>query len=128
MAIGADEPTLDRKVIDGAFALLDSCEWVLGPAEDGGYYLIGARAQTFSPEVFLDVPWSTPDVFGVMVESHLVGGRQDPAPGRPLTYGQRITDACLAWPDTVPVIKQLADAVRARRRGAEPAQRHESAG
>ncbi len=52
---------------------------------------------------------------GVMIESHLVGGRQDPAPGRPLTYGQSITDACLAWPDTVPVLRELADAVRARR-------------
>jgi len=52
---------------------------------------------------------------GVMIESHLVGGRQDPAPGQPLTYGQSITDACLAWPDTVPVLRELADAVRARR-------------
>ena len=52
---------------------------------------------------------------GVMIESHLVGGRQDPKPGQPLTYGQSITDACLAWNDTVPVLRELADAVRARR-------------
>ena len=37
-----------------------------------------------------------------MIESHLVGGRQDAAPGQKLTYGQSITDACLAWPETVP--------------------------
>jgi 3-deoxy-7-phosphoheptulonate synthase len=56
---------------------------------------------------------------GVMIESHLVGGRQDPAPGKALAYGQSITDACLAWTDTVPVLRDLADAVRARRaRGA----------
>jgi 3-deoxy-7-phosphoheptulonate synthase len=52
---------------------------------------------------------------GVMIESHLVGGRQDPKPGQPLTYGQSITDACLAWGDTVPVLRELADAVRVRR-------------
>jgi 3-deoxy-7-phosphoheptulonate synthase len=52
---------------------------------------------------------------GVMIESHLVGGRQDPKPGQPLAYGQSITDACLAWNDTVPVLRELADAIRARR-------------
>jgi 3-deoxy-7-phosphoheptulonate synthase len=54
-------------------------------------------------------------IFGVMIESHLVGGRQDCVPGKPLTYGQSITDACLAWSETVPVLRELADAVRARR-------------
>jgi 3-deoxy-7-phosphoheptulonate synthase len=54
-------------------------------------------------------------VFGVMIESHLVGGRQDCVPGKSLVYGQSITDACLAWSDTLPVLHELADAVRARR-------------
>ena len=36
-------------------------------------------------------------IFGVMVESHLVGGRQDLVPGKPLTYGQSITDGCIDW-------------------------------
>jgi 3-deoxy-7-phosphoheptulonate synthase len=54
-------------------------------------------------------------VFGLMIESHLVEGRQDPAPGRALIYGQSITDACLGWPDTAAVIRALAEAVRARR-------------
>jgi 3-deoxy-7-phosphoheptulonate synthase len=56
-------------------------------------------------------------IFGVMIESHLVGGRQDCVPGRALTYGQSITDACLAWSDTEPVLRELAEAVRARRGG-----------
>jgi len=55
-------------------------------------------------------------IVGVMIESHLVGGRQEPVAGRPLTYGQSITDACLSWDDTVPVLEDLAGAVRARRR------------
>ncbi len=54
-------------------------------------------------------------IIGAMIESHLVGGRQDLAPGKPLTYGQSITDACLAWEDSVPLLEQLAEAVRERR-------------
>ncbi len=48
---------------------------------------------------------------GVMIESHLVAGRQDVVPGVPLTYGQSITDGCIDWETTVPVLEQLADAV-----------------
>jgi 3-deoxy-7-phosphoheptulonate synthase len=54
-------------------------------------------------------------IFGVMVESHLVAGRQDLVAGRPLTYGQSITDACLGWEDTVPLLETLAAAARERR-------------
>ena len=54
-------------------------------------------------------------IFGVMVESHLVAGRQDLTPGKPLTYGQSITDGCLGWEDSVRVLELLADAVRRRR-------------
>ena len=56
-------------------------------------------------------------IIGVMLESHLVQGRQDLTPGQPLVYGQSITDACLGWDDTVPVLDELAAAVRARRGG-----------
>jgi 3-deoxy-7-phosphoheptulonate synthase len=56
-------------------------------------------------------------IFGAMVESHLKEGRQDVAPGKPLVYGQSITDACLGWDDSVPLLNGLAAAVR-RRRGA----------
>jgi 3-deoxy-7-phosphoheptulonate synthase len=54
-------------------------------------------------------------IIGVMVESHLVAGRQDLLPGKPLTYGQSITDACLGWEDSVGVLDGLAEAVRQRR-------------
>ena len=62
IAIGVDDPTLDRALIDHAFALLQSCEYVVGPAADGGYYLIGCRALSFEPEIFLDIAWGTPAV------------------------------------------------------------------
>ena len=46
-----------------------------------------------------------------------MGGRQDRVEGKPLVYGQSITDGCLAWTDTLPVLRDLAAAVRARRKG-----------
>ena len=54
-------------------------------------------------------------IVGVMIESHLVAGRQDLLPGKPLTYGQSITDACLGWEDSVRCLDTLAEAVRKRR-------------
>jgi len=54
-------------------------------------------------------------IVGVMVESHLVAGRQDLVEGQPLTYGQSITDGCIGWDDSVAVLERLAAAVRARR-------------
>jgi 3-deoxy-7-phosphoheptulonate synthase len=56
-------------------------------------------------------------IVGLMVESHLVEGRQDLEPGRPLTFGQSITDPCLGWEQSVRLLDRLAEAVRARRKG-----------
>ena len=54
-------------------------------------------------------------IIGVMVESHLVAGRQDVIAGKPLVYGQSITDACIGWNDSVPLLHALAAGVRERR-------------
>jgi 3-deoxy-7-phosphoheptulonate synthase len=54
-------------------------------------------------------------IMGVMIESNLVAGAQTLTPGQPLTYGQSITDACIDWPETHALLKELAAAVRARR-------------
>jgi len=54
-------------------------------------------------------------IFGVMVESHLVGGRQDLVPGAKLTYGQSITDGCIDWDGSLKILDNLAQAVRTRR-------------
>jgi len=54
-------------------------------------------------------------IIGAMIESHLVGGRQNVEPGKILTYGQSITDACLGWEESMRLLDTLADAVRARR-------------
>jgi 3-deoxy-7-phosphoheptulonate synthase len=54
-------------------------------------------------------------ILGVMVESNLVEGRQDAEPGKPLRFGQSVTDACLGWEDSAGILERLAEAVRKRR-------------
>ncbi len=58
--IGTDCPGLDRHIIAQAFAALRAHDVVLGPAWDGGYYLIGLRS--LEPALFRGIPWSTPGV------------------------------------------------------------------
>ena len=54
-------------------------------------------------------------IIGAMVESHLNAGRQDLVAGQSLEYAKSITDACIGWDDTVPLLRMLADAVKKRR-------------
>jgi 3-deoxy-7-phosphoheptulonate synthase len=54
-------------------------------------------------------------IVGAMVESHLVEGRQELEVGKPLKFGQSITDACLGWEDSTRLLETLAEAVRKRR-------------
>jgi len=54
-------------------------------------------------------------IVGVMVESHLVAGRQDLVPGKELVYGQSVTDGCIDWSASVAVLENLAAAVKQRR-------------
>ena len=62
--IGSDFPDLPLKIIEDAFALLDSpSDAVIGPTVDGGYYLIGFRYDTFLPAIFDGLIWSTASVF-----------------------------------------------------------------
>ncbi len=57
---------------------------------------------------------------GVMIESNLVAGRQDLVPGRPLLYGQSVTDGCIDWPTSVGLLERLAAAVARQRVRAMP--------
>ena len=54
-------------------------------------------------------------IFGMMIESHIAGGRQELVPGQALAYGQSITDACLCWEDSVALLDRLSEAVVERR-------------
>jgi len=59
VAIGVDEPSLPRALVDDAVGLLESCDWVVGPATDGGYYLIGCRAAAFDSAIFSGIEWGS---------------------------------------------------------------------
>ncbi|MFJ7565584.1 3-deoxy-7-phosphoheptulonate synthase AroG [Herminiimonas sp. NPDC097707] len=54
-------------------------------------------------------------IVGVMIESHLVAGRQDLIPGKELVYGQSVTDGCISWEESLGVLEGLAEAVKQRR-------------
>ena len=56
-----------------------------------------------------------PSLRGVMLESHLLGGSQASRARESLTYGQSITDACLSLDDTLPLLDNLAAAIRRAR-------------
>jgi 3-deoxy-7-phosphoheptulonate synthase len=55
------------------------------------------------------------NIIGVMIESNLVAGAQKLVPGKPLVYGQSITDGCIDWKETRSLLSELAASVRARR-------------
>jgi rSAM/selenodomain-associated transferase 1 len=63
IALGSDSPDLYISIIDEAFENLDEFDTIIGPCEDGGYYLIGFSKQSFFPEVFDKIPWSSENVF-----------------------------------------------------------------
>ena len=62
--IGTDIPEITETVLLQAFDILKTKDAVIGPATDGGYYLIGFRKEYFSEKIFHDMNWSTKDVFG----------------------------------------------------------------
>ncbi len=68
IAIGTDLPTLRRHEIEVALKLLDSCEYVIGPATDGGYYLIGCRGPSFHPSIFEGVDWGSESVYETTID------------------------------------------------------------
>src|SRR5574341_307914 len=74
------------------------------------------RQPTVARDVAAQIAQGEPGIIGVMLESFLVDGRQDLKDRKHLTYGQSVTDACMGWQMTVPVLHELAAAVRARRK------------
>lgn len=66
-------------------------------------------------DVGLQIAEGDTRIIGVMIESHLKAGNQKVVEGQPLVYGQSITDGCLSWDDTAPLLRDLAVAVQKRR-------------
>jgi rSAM/selenodomain-associated transferase 1 len=69
MALGSDHPTLELELVERAFEKVEAgADVVLGPAEDGGYYLIALRAAAVHPRLFEDIAWSTERVLPATLE------------------------------------------------------------
>lgn len=64
--VGSDIPQINPEILQEAFDKLDDHDFVIGPAMDGGYYLLGMKKST--PELFNNMEWSTPDVFQQTVD------------------------------------------------------------
>jgi 3-deoxy-7-phosphoheptulonate synthase len=115
---GSGEPNYDAGAVARAVAALEKAKLpprLMVDCSHGNSRKDPNRQPAVARDIAGQVAAGGRAIAGVMIESHLIGGRQDSAPGRKLTYGQSITDACLGWPETVPVLRELADAVRARR-------------
>ena len=72
--IGSDSPDLPREIIEEAFESLKSCQAVIGPTYDGGYYLIGFSKDSFSEIFFEYMAWSTDSVYGQTIRRFERGG------------------------------------------------------
>src|SRR6185369_4374703 len=75
-----------------------------------------ARQPAVAADLAAQIAGGERAIAAVMIESNLLGGAQD-YQVRPLVYGRSVTDACLAWEQTLPMLATLAEAVKARRRG-----------
>lgn len=68
-AVGSDHPDLPlERVVEAFRRLEEGAEVVVGPARDGGYYLLGARREALTPELFENIPWSAPGVLEATLE------------------------------------------------------------
>ncbi len=67
--IGTDCPDINIAIIEKAFKSLQKNNVVIGPAFDGGYYLIGFNSVSFFRDIFHNIPWSTENVFQMTIET-----------------------------------------------------------
>ncbi len=115
---GGKVPNYSRSDIDAACALLGQAglrEQVMIDVSHANSSKQHARQIEVAADVAAQVAAGDARIMGVMIESHLNEGRQDIVPGQPLRPGVSVTDACISFEQTVPVLDGLAEAVRARR-------------
>jgi len=75
IALGSDSPDIPLRLIDEGFQNLKTEDVVIGPAHDGGYYLIGFRSDTFMPNLFDGIPWSTDKVYQKTIDKIKQNGK-----------------------------------------------------
>ncbi|MFV8816383.1 3-deoxy-7-phosphoheptulonate synthase [Haliea sp. E17] len=115
---GGKHPNYDMFSVDDASAMLAKAGLparIMIDASHSNSRKIPARQIDVTRDIASQVARGNRSIFGVMLESNLEEGRQDVVPGQTLTYGQSITDPCIRWDDTAPLLRELAAAVRTRR-------------
>jgi 3-deoxy-7-phosphoheptulonate synthase len=115
---GGTHPNYDPVSIDNAAKMVEGAKLRANIMVDLSHANSAKRHQrqiTVGRDVAEQIAGGDQRIMGVMVESHLVAGRQDVVDGKAAVYGQSITDPCIAWDDTVGVVETLATAVRERR-------------
>ncbi|MGN6084748.1 3-deoxy-7-phosphoheptulonate synthase [Trinickia sp.] len=115
---GKEGPNYDAKSVDECCAVLRAAglrEQVMIDCSHANSGKAHDRQIDVAGDIAAQLAGGEKRIVGVMVESHLEAGRQDLKPGVPLRYGVSITDACLSWAQTEPVLETLAQAVRRRR-------------
>jgi 3-deoxy-7-phosphoheptulonate synthase len=115
---GAGKPNYDEGSVADAAALLEKAKQAPRLMIDCSHANSGkdpSKQPAVAAAIAEQVASGSQRVFGIMLESFLVAGRQDQAPGQALVYGQSITDGCLGWDETEPTLRLLAEAVRRRR-------------
>ena len=117
---GGKHPNYDMFSVEDADALLVKAgleSRIMIDASHANSRKIPARQIDVASDIAKQVARGSHNIFGIMLESNLVEGRQNVVAGQSLTYGQSITDACINWDDTAVVLAELAEAVRQRRAG-----------
>ena len=115
---GGKVPNYSKADVDAACALLQSNglrEQVMVDVSHANSSKQHARQIAVAADVAAQVAAGDARIMGVMIESHLEEGRQDIVAGQQLKPGVSVTDACISFAQTVPVLDGLAEAVRARR-------------
>ncbi len=116
---GAAGPNYDAKAISELMKGLDKAglpQRVMVDCSHGNSSKNHERQPEVASELARQVAAGSRVLFGMMLESFLVDGRQDYTPGK-LVHGQSITDACMSWERTEPVFEEMANAVEKRRAG-----------
>ncbi len=115
---GGREPNYDAKSIDAVAKQLAAADLpilIMVDFSHANSQRQHERQLDVGRDVAAQIAGGDTRLFGVMIESHLIAGKQKVTPGKALVYGQSITDACLGWADTEMLIRELAQAVRRRR-------------
>jgi 3-deoxy-7-phosphoheptulonate synthase len=115
---GGKHPNYDMFSVDDASALLVKAGLparIMIDASHANSRKIPARQVDVTSDIATQVARGSRSIFGLMLESNLVEGRQDVVAGQALTYGKSITDPCMSWEDTESLLQELATAARLRR-------------